>query len=154
MSDASEAIFKWSVIFSILLSFFKVKVYGEILQTLRILSFVVHLPMVGVFLSGMALNVFHRFHKMATYDILEADGIIEGVFSFDEEKREDMEVEPIYEKLGYESKIAFVNMATMGLILMIQIAQFIALPVLFLLKKLNERFDLRILKSWGSLFDD
>ena len=70
-------------------------------------------------MSGMAFNVFHRFHKMATYDILEADGIIEGVFTFDEVEREEMEVEPVYEKLGYESRIAFVNMATMGLILLI-----------------------------------
>ena len=81
---------------------------------------------------------------MATYDILEADGIIEGIFSFDEVKREDMSVEPIYEKLGYESKIAFVNMATMGLILMTQMAQFIAVPFFFFFKKLRERFNLRI----------
>lgn len=90
LSDGAEAIFKWSIIFSILLSFFKVKVYGEILLTLRILAFVVHLPLVGVFLPGMADNVFHRFHQMATYDILEADGIIEGIFSFNEDKREEM----------------------------------------------------------------
>jgi len=85
----------------------------------------VHLPLLGVFLTGMADNVFGRFHSMATYDILEADGIIEGIFTFDELKRaamaENSPIAPIFEKLGYETRIAFTTMATMGLILFLHL---------------------------------
>ena len=77
---------------------------------------------------------------MATYDILEADGIIEGIFTFDELRRaamaENSPIAPIFEKLGYETRIAFTTLATMGLILFFHLVRVIMLPIFYLIKQI------------------
>lgn len=79
-----------------MLGFLKVKIYGQSLATLSALSIVVHLPLVGIVLPGLASTVFLKFMGMATYDVFAANGIIEGIFSFDDASREQLdEQDPI-----------------------------------------------------------
>ena len=61
LSETSEAFLQWSLIFSLLMSFMKTKVYSELLSTLRVLSFIVHLTLVGVFLPALAEGIFMTF---------------------------------------------------------------------------------------------
>ena len=49
--------------------------------------------------------------------MLEADGVIEEVIKFDEDKDDDP-VPQIFESVGYETRNTFTNMATVGVVLL------------------------------------
>lgn len=68
--------------------------------------------------------------------MLEADGVIEEVIKFDELKEVDP-VPRIFESVGYESRNAFLNMATVGVVLLGLLVQIMLLPVFYILQRRN-----------------
>jgi hypothetical protein len=97
------------------------------------------LPLVGIFLPGIALVIYSSFSSMATYDVFEAEGIIEMVFKFDEEGREALELQnPVPERfveLEYDSRQALSNLATMGVVMIFFTIRFLMLPFWKLINK-------------------
>ena len=73
------------------MNYLKVTAFGEAFKSLRVISLAVHMPLVGVKLPGIANIIFATFFTMATYDVMEADGIIEGIFPFDDAGRERLD---------------------------------------------------------------
>lgn len=95
-----------------------------------------------MFLPGIATIIFSTFFSMATYDVIEADGIIESTFKFDEEGREKINEEiPVPEniaELEYENRNALILLATLGIIMIIFLIEILSLPFLYLIQKLTK----------------
>jgi len=68
------------------MSYFKSKVFGNLFTTFRNLVLIVHLFLVGVVFPTLATEMLETFKDVATYDILEAGGIIEMIIKFDDDK--------------------------------------------------------------------
>ena len=91
VTETSEKFLKGTLLLSVFLNYMKVTAFSQAFKSLRVISLVIHLPLVGVFLPGIANIIFSTFFSMATYDVIEADGIIESTFKFDEEGREKID---------------------------------------------------------------
>ena len=71
-------------VIAVVLSYFKMKAIGQTLATMRNISLVVHLPLLGVVISAIGHLIFTTFFELATYDTMEATEINENVFKFSE----------------------------------------------------------------------
>ena len=114
------------------MSYFKSSIFGELFKTFRNLALIVHLTLVGVLLPTLANDLLEIFNDIATYDVLEAGGFIEMVVKFDENKVEDP-LPDRFEDAGYDSRNAFTNMATVGVVLLLYVVRLLLLPIFFLI---------------------